>query len=750
MKSMKETYQEGLSGAVNGAKLGLIKGAFMSGMAGSLASSMGAKPKHVVMASVLGTAGLMLGDAYDGHLYEEACKKRRKEKEVEKSRKRFRIQNDGAQPVHLEKPDGSFLFLHPEHYKSMKEDFHEEGYRLKNTRNSESGLKDHVELKDHQKRVAEKIEKYGGVLAFHGMGSGKSLTSINAMMGKKPDVIVPASLRTNYVKEIEKHTTGHPVNIKSYEKAVKDEVTSRALVMDEPQALGNVGSLRTQTLMRKAKEYDKRLLMTGTPIRNYPHEIAPLLNIVKGEKTFPTDEKAFNEKFIKEIEVDPGFFARHFKGAQMGIEKQMKNQKYFEDLVRGHVDYHMPDHKDFPSSTREIIPVEMSKNQQDAYDYAISKAGPAVAYKIRKGLPPSKQELASLNSFMSATRQISNTGHAYGVKGVSPKISKAVENLKAKHDSDPNFRGVVYSNYLDSGINPYARELDKHGITYHTFDGSMNDKEREKVVSDYNEGRVKNLLISGAGAQGLDLKGTKLVQLLEPHWNNARLEQATARAIRFKSHEHLPEEERHVHVEQYHSTIRPSFLDKVQEKLSLKKRDKSADEYLYDLSAKKDMLNNQFLDSLKKVGQESSPMGSFLIQKLFSVQDSLKEIQILNNDALVACISLQQLSDPYDEKNLQDDTDEQFLKDRVLKNLRVVDKKIAEIRQPLEDLKVSTLNGSGSLNTSNLQNILNVALSFESNHRYDETLVPITIKAIKDMDQEILKMLFEVRRASSQ
>jgi hypothetical protein len=152
--------------------------------------------------------------------------------------------------------------------------------------------------------------------------------------------------------------------------------------------------------------------------------------------------------------------------------------------------------------------------------------------------------------------------------------------------------------------------------------------------------------------------------------------------------------------------------------------------------------------SLKKVGQESSPMGSFLVQKLFSVQDHLKEIQILGNDALVACISLQQLSDPYDDKNLEDDTDEQFLKDRVLKNLRVVDKKIAEIRQPLVDLSISTLNGAGS--TSKLQSILDVALSFESNHRYDETFVPVTIKALKDMDQEILRMLFEVRRASSQ
>ena len=52
------------------------------------------------------------------------------------------------------------------------------------------------------------------------------------------------------------------------------------------------------------------------------------------------------------------------------------------------------------------------------------------------------------------------------------------------------------------------------------------------------------LLASGAGSEGLDLKGTRLMQLLEPHWNESRLDQVIGRGIRYRSHEGLPPEDR--------------------------------------------------------------------------------------------------------------------------------------------------------------------------------------------------------------
>ena len=68
--------------------------------------------------------------------------------------------------------------------------------------------------------------------------------------------------------------------------------------------------------------------------------------------------------------------------------------------------------------------------------------------------------------------------------------------------------------------------------------------------------------------------------------------------MRFKSHAHLPEKERHVEIERYRSVLPETFLNRK----GITKRDESTDQYLDMLSEKKENLNNQFLSVLKKVG----------------------------------------------------------------------------------------------------------------------------------------------------
>ena len=519
--------------------------------------------------------------------------------------------------------------IHPDNKYAMANMIHHavNGAPIKTVKNQfdqeifQEALKDTTELQDHQKRLAAKLAKEHGVLAYWGLGSGKSLGSIASTQGHHPDVVVPASLRSNYEKEIAKHTQAgtYHANIMSYEKAVKDrEPTSKTLIMDEPQAIGHSDTQRSQLLVKKAQQYDHRLLMTGTPIRNHPSELSPLINAVTGEHSLPVDKDTFEAKYTKAVMSNPSLYRRVWKGdIPVEVGRNIKNADKLADILRGHVDYHMPSQENFPSHSEETIQVQMSKEQQKLYDYAEKQLNPITAYRVKMGLPVQKRDTADLNKFLSSTRQIGNTGSQFGGKEVvSPKIERAVDELEKRQTADPNFRGLVYSNYLGSGVHEYSKELGRRGIEHHIFDGSLNDKQKQKVVDDYNNGRVKNLLISGAGAQGLDLKGTKLVQILEPHWNSARVDQAKGRAIRYKSHDHLPEDERHVEVQNFQSTIRPGLMDKIKAPYTAAKnlRDKllgyepvkplSADEYLKGMNDSKDKLNNQFLDVLKKVGQE--------------------------------------------------------------------------------------------------------------------------------------------------
>jgi superfamily II DNA/RNA helicase len=248
----------------------------------------------------------------------------------------------------------------------------------------------------------------------------------------------------------------------------------------------------------------------------------------------------------------------------------------------------------------------MTSQQTELYK-GLLKSDPVISYKIRNNLPPSKAESLRLNSFMNGVRQVSNNPASYSsaFKGDpyqhSPKMQRMVAEIKKRHEANPNFRGLIYSNYLDSGIKPLAAQLSREGISNAMFSGELNDTDRKKLVQAYNEGKIKALLISGAGAEGLDLKGTRLVQVMEPHWNLSRINQVIGRAVRHKSHSHLPENERNVEIQRFYSKPTPSFF----ERLGFASEDTGADRYLHGLAVKKQKLIDDLLQVLQQSG--SSP-----------------------------------------------------------------------------------------------------------------------------------------------
>lgn len=74
---------------------------------------------------------------------------------------------------------------------------------------------------------------------------------------------------------------------------------------------------------------------------------------------------------------------------------------------------------------------------------------------------------------------------------------------------------------------------------------------------------IKMIMITVSGAEGLDLKEIRYIHILEPHWQNALLDQIIGRGVRKGSHLALLEKHRTVEAFIYMATITPALVRKI-------------------------------------------------------------------------------------------------------------------------------------------------------------------------------------------
>ena len=480
-------------------------------------------------------------------------------------------------------------------------------------------------LLPHQERLKNKLQNQRGIVAAWSPGTGKSLGALAAAdaINKPTTFIAPAALRQNLPKEQAKHfNTPQNISTDTIENITRkrDGHKNPLLIVDEAHRLRDPSSKGLQAIKELNQSAEKTLLLTGTPMVNHPSDISSLINLAANEKILPENRADFERKYVYNKTVKPSFLNR-LKGIEAGeVSVLNRNEKEnLQNIFKKWVDYKGPSKEGFPEVEEQKIEVPMTDTQTALYDTVLGKAPPWIAAKIKDNLPLSKRESVSLNSYLSGVRQISNTTQGFIDKGKaeSPKIQRAFEELKKILDQDPQNKGVVYSSYLGSGLNPYKDLLDQAKIPYGEFSGSIDKITRDQNVKDYNEGKLRTLLLSGAGGEGLDLQNSTVLQLLESAWNNPRLEQAQARAIRYGSHASLPEEKRKVLVQKFLATRPQGLLNK----LHITKPLGAVDQYLSNLSAQKSKLNQQFLDLMhdeetqEKIAKISDDVEHFLDSK---------------------------------------------------------------------------------------------------------------------------------------
>jgi SNF2 family DNA or RNA helicase len=467
-----------------------------------------------------------------------------------------------------------------------------------------------TKMQPHQEEARLRAHQVpGGQILNWGLGSGKSLGALAVAedRGGNTLIVAPAALRENYLKEIKKHVSKDrhsSYKVISYDEFRNDpfkwisKVQPNTVIADEFHRVRNDGANRRA--FEETRKYMPYLVAnTGSLINNHPTELVPLVNLVAGGPVLGS-EADFKRKFLQEKKVPPNLLGR-ITGHKPGIVEEIKNPKELKKVLSPYVHRFTGNDeykKELPDVKQEDIKVPMTAHQERIYK-AILKTNPGLAYKIKANLPPAKKDLKNLNAFSTALRQISNDPSSFDVSihdriKESPKFKRMIEEQRRRANKDPNFRAIVYSGFLGAGVDPVIEGARNRGIKAQVFSGQLSDGERKRVVEDFNKGHTKVLGVSPAGGEGLDLKGVRLVQLAEGHWNPERGAQAIGRAVRFRSHAHLPQEARNVLVQRYLAT-RPKHW---YHKLPGIKPQMSVDEWIEKRREEKKHLNDQFLHAL--------------------------------------------------------------------------------------------------------------------------------------------------------
>lgn len=474
-----------------------------------------------------------------------------------------------------------------------------------------------IQLQEHQERLRRKAEAAAASgtpfrqLAQWSTGSGKTLGALAATseLPGETTYVVPAALRENLKGEAVR-ALGKPPAVTSYQGAAAGKVQNpETLVFDEAQRLTSPGSQQSVAAQRLAQQANNVLLLSGTPVKNNPSDFAPLMSILTGK---PITHEQFSKRYIGTERHRPGGLLGWFRGEPVVERPVLQNTDELKNLLAGKIDYYETTPRtDGANVNYKDVEAEMSGRQAEAYQAFWSRLPFLLRWKMKHRYDLTPEEINRFKSFMTGPRQVAlsdlpfrNDGNALKAFESSGKLTAAFKSMQETL-ADQRRKGIVYSNFPVAGLQPYAAALERAKIPHAMFHGGLNDAQRKEMVEAFNAGKTRVALVGPAGAEGISLKGSQKIQLLDPYWNDARMRQAQARGIRFDSHTGLPEDLRNVEVERYIAKLPLGMKGRLLAALGVDREAQRAtvDDHLRAIAGRKERLNTQFLDLLKEIAQ---------------------------------------------------------------------------------------------------------------------------------------------------
>lgn len=385
--------------------------------------------------------------------------------------------------------------------------------------------------------------KNGRALLGDEMGLGKTIQALAWLYHKKafPAVIVvPASLKINWKKEIGACGLKVPVQILSGKTAEPidynqkiliinydileswiDELQKldpKTLIIDEAHYTKNIKAKRTKAIRQLAKGIDNIIALTGTPIVNRPAEFFPTLNLLRPDifSNFWAFTKEYCGRTQKTI----------WKKGKDGIPRPItiwdfsgcSNTEKLHRLVTETVMIRRLKSEvlpDLPAKTRSIIAIakvsdEYRKAEEDFIGWL----------KEKKGEKTAKKAL-----FAEALVKIEKLKQL----AVEDKLKSSIDWIKDFLESGEKL--VVFATHKNV-INKLVKTFKEEAVK---VDGSVTGEKRNEAVEKFNGDNSIRLFIGNMKAAGIGLNlhtACSNVCFLELGWTPADHDQAEDRVHR--------------------------------------------------------------------------------------------------------------------------------------------------------------------------------------------------------------------------
>jgi hypothetical protein len=191
------------------------------------------------------------------------------------------------------------------------------------------------------------------------------------------------------------------------------------------------------------------------------------------------------------------------------------------------------------------------------------------------------------------------------------KISDSWEIIENEEDAGkPKF--VLYTGTETPEEKEIIRNV--YNGAWDFIPASIKNKIKEIADNNMYGEIIKVMMITSSGAEGINLRNTRFVHIIEPYWHMVRTDQVVGRARRICSHQDLPEAMRNVKVFLYVTTF--SEAQKVDDAIiglrihDVSRLDKktpvTTDETLYEIASIKQKINNQILLAIKSSAVDCS------------------------------------------------------------------------------------------------------------------------------------------------